>query len=553
MSFISRRDVVRGLASVPVLAQMPMVLANNTDFQHGVASGDPDQQSIVLWTRVTTLAAEVPVQWELSEDPAFKAIVARGEVVTNHYRDHTVKVLVKDLKPGKHYWYRFQADGQLSPIGRTKTLPTGSVDKVGIALVSCSNFAFGYFNAYAAIAESDAVDVVLHTGDYLYEYGADGWGAETAKTLNREHLPRHEIVSLADYRQRHAQYKTDIGSQAMHANHPLIALWDDHESANNPWVGGAQNHQPDSEGDWRARRSAAVQAYYEWMPVREPGLTQSAIEFWRRYDFGGLATLVTMESRHTARARQIEYSVDVMRTVQSLDDAREFEQNTINQPDRRMLSESMETFLEEALTDSVAHQRPWRVLGNAIPMAKVRTPNLTQAGISMPKGTPEGYPDFVWKGQYDLPIYLDTWDGYAWARNRFYERCANLGVRDLLVLTGDSHSFWANSLYNDDGQPMGVEIGTAGVSSPGDFVGQGFDNSTAEVLDRLLEKHNPEVRWTDNLHQGYVLVTLTAEQATVDYMAVTTVLSQDFSVEKIRQEVVVPQNGSLTFKPSNRR
>ena len=547
MTYISRRHVVKGLASMPVVMQMPLALSSNKVFQHGVASGDPDQQSVVLWTRVTTISAQITVQWELSTDPNFSEVLQRGDVVTNPYRDHTVKVLVSSLKPGQQYWYRFYAEGSYSPVGRTKTLPVGSVDKLAIALVSCSNFAFGYFNAYAAIANNDAVDVVLHTGDYLYEYGADGCGADIARQLGREHSPRHEIVSLADYRQRHAQYKTDNGSQAMHASHPLIALWDDHESANNPWIGGAQNHQPDSEGDWRARRAAAVQAYYEWMPVREPGLTQSPLELWRRYDFGDLATLVTLESRHTARALQIEYSADVMTAVQSLDDARQFEAQTIDRSERAVLSESMEKFLEQALADSVDQGRPWRILGNAIPMAKVRTPNLMAAGISMPEGTPEGYPDFVWKGQYDLPLYLDTWDGYAWARNRLYERCANLGVRDLLVLTGDSHSFWANSLYSNDGQPMGVEIGTAGVSSPGDFIGQGFDAETASRLDRMLAEHNPEVRWTDNLHQGYVLVTLMAEKATVDYFAVTTVLSERFSVENIRQETVIPDNGSLAF------
>ena len=176
---------------------------------------------------------------------------------------------------------------------RTRTLPSGATESLGIALASCSNFAFGYFNAYRAIAEDESIDFVLHTGDYIYEYGADGWGAETAERLGRVHEPAHEIVSLADYRARHAQYKRDPDSQAMHATHPLMCCWDDHESTNNPWSGGAQNHQPE-EGSWNERRDASVRAYYEWMPIREPEGGLRPIDFWRVYSFGDLATLVTL-------------------------------------------------------------------------------------------------------------------------------------------------------------------------------------------------------------------------------------------------------------------
>ncbi len=190
-------------------------------------------------------------------------------------------------------------------------MPTGRLDRLGIALASCSNYAFGFFNAYDAIAKDPAIDFVLHTGDYIYEYGQDSWGGEVSRLIGREHQPAHEIVSLADYRMRHAQYKSDSGSRAMHAAHSLLACWDDHESANNPWTDGAQNHQPETEGDWAQRRAASIQAYFEWMPVREPEWLEqkgrSRMQFWRGYSFGDLATLFTLETRHTARAKQIDY------------------------------------------------------------------------------------------------------------------------------------------------------------------------------------------------------------------------------------------------------
>ena len=216
-------------------------------FAHGVASGDPRATSVVLWTRVTTDAADMAGTCQIARDNGFNDIVAERSVTAFADADHTVKFIPDGLTPGATYYYRFIFDGAVSPVGRTKTLPVGKLDKLGIALISCSNYPFGYFNAYDAIAKDPDVDVVLHTGDYIYEYGADGWGSETGTSIGRLHAPANEILSLSDYRQRHAQYKTDAGSPAMHAAHPFIASWDDHESANNPWIGGAANHQPETE------------------------------------------------------------------------------------------------------------------------------------------------------------------------------------------------------------------------------------------------------------------------------------------------------------------
>jgi alkaline phosphatase D len=551
MPNVNRRQVVVGLMGLPVaLLTYPggLQAAGQSKFVHGVASGDPTHDSVVLWTRIEA-SQPVDVAWELAQDVGFRKIVRKGIFSTNSHRDYTVKVVADQLEQGIAYFYRFTHNGVTSVTGRTRTMPTGRLSRLCIALVSCSNYPFGYFNGYDAIARDEAVEYVLHTGDYIYEYAADGWGGTTARQIGREHKPANEIVTLSDYRQRHAQYKRDAGSLAMHAAKPLLALWDDHESANNPWSGGAQNHQA-NEGTWAHRRSASLRAYYEWMPIRDPAPGQDPASLWRNYVFGDLASLITMETRHTARAKQINYS-DHMASIKTLEDARRFEREVLGAPDRPMISAQMAEFVTSALQSSLKSQQPWRLIGNAIPMAKIRVPDVSAQGISMPVSesvVPGAQADLVWKGKYNLPFYLDTWDGYPWAREAFFDLCRNAGASDLFVLTGDSHSFWANELQDDNSRKMGIEIGTAGISSPGDFLESGFDKDTARQLDQLFAQEIKEVRWTDNFHQGYVRIEFNHESAQATYLAVSTVLKPEYTVSTVRTEIIRHQNGSLDYE-----
>ena len=516
----TRRHALAGLsASAVVLANLTPAGAQSMPsgiFRHGVASGDPDATSVVLWTRVTA-PEPVEVEWELADDPAFTRPVQGGRVIAGPERDFTVKVLASGLTPGRRHHYRFRALGETSPAGRTLTLPTGRLDRLGLALVSCSNYAFGFFNAYAAIARDAAVDLVLHTGDYIYEYAGDGWGSEAAQRIGRVHEPSREILTLSDYRIRHAQYKTDAGSRAMLAAKPLLCCWDDHESANNPWTGGAENHQPSTEGDWGARRDAALQAYYEWMPIRDPAPGRTRAQFWRTYVFGDLATLNTLETRHTARALQVDYA-DWRDKVSSRQDAEALERETIGAPGRRLIGPEQEADLEAAWRASVAAGQPWRLIGNPMPIARTRVPDVAALGLVPDLSNPAAAV-LAWKGRWNLPFYPDTWDGYAWARERFYAAARDAGATDLVFLTGDSHSFWANRLADAEGRPTGVEIGTAGVTSPGDFVESGFDKALARRLDQAFTDHNPEVLWTDNLHQGYARLELTRTQGLVTFLS----------------------------------
>jgi len=566
---VSRRALLAGLSTGAALFAGPVRAlaraAANPVFRHGVASGDPDAASVVLWTRVTA-NGPATVTWEVGDTPAMTRIVKTGTLRTDAARHHTVKVLADGLTPGAVYYYRFRLGGEVSPLGRARTLPEGRLDRLGIALASCSNFAFGFFNAYDAIAHDAEVDFVLHTGDYIYEYGGeDGWGEAVARTIGRSHEPAHEIVTLSDYRTRHAQYKTDGGAQAMHANHTLLASWDDHESANNPWVDGAQNHQPATEGDWQARRAASIQAYYEWMPIREPEWLavggRGRAQFWRGYRFGDLAMLHTLETRHTARAEQVDYLQHAARITDDAS-ARKFKADVLGAPDRPMLSPEMEADLAAALASSVEDGQPWRIIASPMVIARLEVPDLAKLGIlpdPMPRlaaaKTPQDLArlaadpevSLAWRGRFNLPDYTDAWTGYPWARERLYDLAREAGASDLVFLVGDSHSFWANSLVDASDRPMGIEFGTAGISSPGDFVESGFAPELAMKLDRAYAEHIPEVRWTDNMHQGYVRIEFGRDRGTATFVAVDTVLAPEYRTMVLRRFGFAPRGGTVAF------
>jgi alkaline phosphatase D len=273
----TRRYFTTALAGAgPGVTFSPDLFAQSGAFPHGVASGDPLTDRVVVWTRVTipNPGEFVTVEWDMASDPGFNRIVQRGITSTSAAYDYTVKVDVGRLQAGTTYYYRFILRGVgTSPIGRTKTLPLGSVSRLRFAVASCSNYPAGLFNAYRLIAGRADLDFVIHLGDYIYEYGEGTFGS--GQTLGRIPSPNREIVTLGDYRMRYAQYRSDLDLQEVHRQHPFIVVWDDHESANDAWRDGAQNHQPDTEGEWAVRKAVATQAWHEWMPVREnPSLGQ---------------------------------------------------------------------------------------------------------------------------------------------------------------------------------------------------------------------------------------------------------------------------------------
>ena len=454
-------------------------------FAHGVASGDPLEDRVIVWTRVSGGGGDVEVSWWLASDPDMQSVVARGSIVTNAARDYCVKVDPPGLGSGTTYYYQFAARGASSPIGRTKTLPTGSVDHVRLAVVSCSNLPFGYFNVYRCVAERPDLDAVLHLGDYLYEHRNGQYGDGAA--LGRSPMPDKEMVTLEDYRIRHAQYKADIDSQAMLQQHPLIAVWDDHESANNSWMDGAENHDPDEgEGDWAGRRAASVQAYYEWMPIRE-NRSARQLQIYRSFSYGNLVDVIMLDTRLTGRDEQVARDNNA----------------AVQDSERSLLGGPQEAWLFGELEESVSAGTRWRVLGQQVFF-----------GAQAPS---------------DAIRNSDVWDGYQANRNRIFDFLETHRVDDVVVLTGDIHSSWALDVPRDpwDGYDpvtgrgsLAVEFVTPAVSSPSQFTARP-DEADATREARLAA--SPHIKFTDQVHRGYFILDITPARAQADWYFVETI------------------------------
>jgi phosphodiesterase/alkaline phosphatase D-like protein len=508
-------------------------------FEHGVASGDPYADSVILWTRITPdiASGSIPVQWEIDRDPEFPDPMS-GTVETSAARDYTVKVEATGLQPGTPYYYRFKRGSETSPVGRTKTLAVGALEKVRFAVVSCSNYEHGYFNVYDLIARRrDNYDAMLHLGDYYYEYGADDYDAPD-KPSDRLHEPAHEIITLDDYRLRHAQYRRDPNLQAASASLPLIAIWDDHETANDSWRGGAQNHDA-GEGDWEARKTAALRAYYEWMPVREPVPGRAQDTFYRSFQFGDLLTLVAVETRLLARSEPLVFEDHVDEIIA---DADAFRATYLDDPSREMLGGRQRDYIVKTFAASKQDGTVWRMLANQVILGRVMTPDFTpyiteEAVTAIEKDWP-GIHDFLKLSQFGLPFYPDSWDGYPAARERLFSALDDAGVNDLLVVTGDAHEYWANDLTRDDGTPMGVEFVTSSVSSK--TLTSYLGDATADH-NLLLTRENEDARYYNALHNGYLDVELGRRSGQIIMQAVTRVNSHDYGTFEAARFGVKPR------------
>lgn len=489
------------LAATPAL--LPLAQAAQGEFQHGVASGDPLADRVILWTRVTPKKAKetLSVGLVVARDAALSDVVWRGTLKTDVARDYTVKLDAKGLQPGTTYYYQFAHGASLSPVGRTRTLPVGSPERLRAAVVSCSNFAAGYFNAYRRIAERADLDMVIHLGDYLYEYGSNQYGT------TRPCEPATEILTLADYRMRHAQYKRDADSQEMHRQHPLVAIWDDHETANNAWVGGAENHDPAAEGAWNDRVAAALQAYYEWMPVRVEDPANLRRDS-RLLPFGDLADLMMLEERLNARSEQLPATIPTELGF-VFTQSGEF----LN-PERTLLGAQEEARLIQRLHKSRAH---WKILGQGVMFAQLKA---------------VGAPNALGGGAF---LNSDQWDGYQPARDRIFNALKGADgrgkVNNTVVLTGDIHSSWAADLTQDPNNPdpatggyvpatgqgsLAVEFVGTSVSSPG------LDDPTGATAAALMSQ-NPHFKYIELNKRGYMLLDVVPSRVTCEWWHLDTV------------------------------
>lgn len=579
---MNRRTALGALAAgsaAPAVAGAHPGHDGAVSFGWGVASGDPLPESVILWTRAKPAKdGPVSVEWVVASDPALRRIVRRGRVETTAARDHTVKVEATGLKPGETYYYAFRAGGVASPTGKTRTAPVGSLDRYVMAQVSCSNHPAGYFNAYRALAERGDVDLVVHLGDYIYEYAPGGYATEFGAKVGRVPDPPHEIVTLSDYRRRFAQYRTDPDLQAAHAAAAWVVTWDDHETTNDSWVNGAENHDPDKgEGDWPTRVRTALQAYYEWMPIREPQAGQPFAAINRSFRFGDLFSLTMLETRLLARSQQLDYAADLTFApfdvtvsppakitdparlagidpkappagVRLLPDLQTFFQTKLADPARTMMGPAQEAWFAQQMTASVQGGVAWQMLGNQVMMARVTAPNLADAFTAEQKaGMARIFPPFaqyIELSRFGVPFNLDAWDGYPAARERLYASAKAAGAH-LIVLTGDVHSNWMCQLTSDNGATrIGAEIVTTSVTSPG--IGDLFQSAglPKSALEQPMVDANREVLWHDETARGFVIVTLTKQAVTADFFELSTVYSRTFETVKAASWRVAAAEGA---------
>lgn len=483
-------------------------------FTHGVASGEPGPRSVLLWTRFAPPnGGDANLRVEISETEAFEAAQHRGTVMARQDRDHTAKLFIDNLSPDRWYFYRFVAsDGTASPIGRTRTLPEGRTDDFRIAVFSCSDLPSGWFSAYAHAATRDDIDLVVHLGDYIYEYGLDIYRQYIAMMPGRSIQPETETIHLTDYRRRYANYRADPDLQALHQRFPMIAQWDDHEFADNAWKDGAVNHQPETEGEWSIRRRAAERAYREWMPVGDIP--------WASYQVGDLATLFRLETRITARSRQLDAAPlldgpgDVGVALGALRDG------PLQDPTRTLMGSAQEGWLSAGLKRSVDSGTRWQILAQQVVMGRVRTPG--DMASLLPADASDALRRSVARNvavaNAGLPLTLDDWGGYPAARTRLL-RSAVQADADLLVLSGDSHNAWAFNL-TQDGTPAGVEFAGHSVTSPG--IELAMPGASPDAIADAFVRANSELHWCDTSRRGYLTVTITPERATGDWLFLDT-------------------------------
>lgn len=460
-------------------------------FYHGVASGDPLADRVILWTRITLnpVVDPVTVNWQISTDTSFNTIVANGATTTDSSKDYTIKVDASGLQQNTWYYYRFAYDTFHSIIGRTRTLPTGAVNNLRFAVTSCQDYQDGYYNAHRDLSRRNDIDAVLFLGDYTYEGGAN------ANVVgDRFHEPNHKTIVLSDYRIRQSLYHLDPDLQAAHQQYPWICVWDDHETANNSYATGAKNHNFPADGNWFDRKASAVQAYHEWLPIRVPD-PNDTFKIFRRFTWGNLADLNMIDTRLYDRDKQVAPAgtqfVSTSDTV-LLDST------------RNMLGPVQLQWLKDNLDSSVAQ---WQLIGQQV----IMTPLVVPAGL---QATP-----FI--------INPDQWDGYPYDRERFYRHILQHNIQNVVVLTGDIHTSWANDLpltgYDTSHRQnsAGVEFVCSSITS-----GNELDPLiTAQLILSLA----PHVRHVDLTQHGYNILDITPARTQNDFVYVSTVASKSFT------------------------
>lgn len=553
MNKISRRDVLRysiaGMGSVVISSGLMGCGGDDNDidmsFSHGVASGDPLSDRVIIWTRAlpddTERYDSLSVSYEVATDEDFSNIIRDGEAEVSSATDFTLKVDVVGLEANTHYYYRFRSNGQTSDVGRTKTLPlaSASLSSAKFAFFSCSNYPAGYFNAYSEATQIPDLDAAIHLGDYIYEYRMGEYATENAEAIGRA-LPEDndvELIELEDYRKRYALYREDLGLLALHAHVPMIVVPDDHEVANDTYDGGAENHDPDTEGEFSVRKTNALRAYFEWLPIR-PASENDEETLYRSFQWGNLVNLMMLDTRLIGRDIQLDFA-SFFNTDGSF--------NTeafiagLTDPTRTMLGAEQLQWLQTQLTTSSC---TWQVLGQQVLMGRMNIPLevLTRlvpgvdssailaelAGIKARQLQGDTLTEVeLARISTVAPYNLDAWDGYAVEREVILGTAAAAG-KNLVVLAGDTHNAWANNLTTQTGANVGVEFATPGVSSPGleDFLG--LDETAAQGLESALGLLIDDLQYSNLYDRGLAVVHFTPARTEVEWIFVDTIDSTEY-------------------------
>lgn len=429
---------------------------NSSPFYHGVASGDPTNNEVTIWTRLKPkYNKEVAVGWLITLDSLQKNIVQQGELKTSVKKDFTVKHTISGLQADTYYWYSFSFNGKKSVTGRTKTLPVQQ-DSIRLIAVSCNAYEAGYFNAYEVIGKmQEKVDAVIHLGDYIYE----GFLPQYFEVSERIPLPKKECVQLQDYRTRYAHYRLDKQLQLAHQMHPFIHIWDDHEIANDAYKDGAQAHDPEKEGSYEQRKTAARQAFYEWLPIKDRS------RHFRHFNLGGMVELFLLDGRLEGRTAQQPPTAPTFQNRQ-----------------RHLLGQSQFDWLVKGLNNSTA---TWKVIGNPVLFAKFNF-SPVMADLSQRKA--------------------DNWSGYPYERKKLLQAITSNQIDNLLFISGDSHCSWAFEIQHptSDDKPLATELGVPSVTS-GNWDSR-FSNELIVKLESALFKHpeNQHLKYVDLGAHGFL-------------------------------------------------
>ena len=459
-------------------------------FYHGVASGDPLNDRVIIWTRITPqdFGQTLVGTYHVATDDQFQNIVTSGTYTTDSTVDFTVKIDVMGLQPNTFYYYEFEHNGAYSLVGRTKTLPIGDVQNMRLACVSCANLESGYFNVYDAIANRNDVDAILMLGDYIYEYETGGFGPNG--NIDRVWDPAVEIVDLNEYRLRYSSYRMDYALRKLHQNFPWICIWDDHETANDAYKDGAQNHQV-NEGSWSARKDNGKRAYFEWIPIRPkaPGNQQ----IYRTFELGNLAKIIMLDTRLEGREVQL-----------NANDA------NFSDTSRTLLGNTQMTWLKNELSSTA---QPWKILGNQVMVGAV---NLLGS-----------------------PVNTDSWDGYPAERQRLFNHLSSQNIDNTVVVTGDIHTSWALNLQNGN-IPVGVEFVSPSVTSPGSPIN----------LSALITIQNPHIKYVELTKKGFVLVDIDTNRVQGDWYYINTLDQMDPTNSCVKSYITSNGSNSLTLANS---